>query len=129
MTARTVSLQGGESKSFPNGTAVAETLKELVSGKQRRQIVAVKSNGTLLDLSTPVVADLVLEPVTVHSEEGLDILRHSTAHIMALAVKELYGDRVKVAIGPAIEEGFYYDFDIIRRGNMRRLYKPQPVAT
>ncbi|MCL2791280.1 MAG: threonine--tRNA ligase [Desulfobulbus sp.] len=88
-----------------------EMLKDLLSGKQRKQTVAVKANGVLLDLSTPVETDLVLEPVSVHSEEGVEILRHSTAHIMALAVKELYGDQVKVAIGPSIENGFYYDFD------------------
>ncbi|WP_035217073.1 threonine--tRNA ligase [Desulfobulbus elongatus] len=106
-----VSIQDGESKSFPSGTPVAEMLKELLSGKQRKQTVAVRANGMLLDLSTPVETDLVLEPISVHSAEGVDILRHSTAHIMALAVKELYGDQVKVAIGPSIEDGFYYDFD------------------
>ncbi|MGE4492459.1 MAG: threonine--tRNA ligase [Syntrophotalea sp.] len=86
-------------------------LKDLVSGKQRKQTVAVKCDGRLLDLSTPLAMDAVIEPVSVHSEAGLEILRHSTAHIMALAVKELFGDQVKVAIGPAIEDGFYYDFD------------------
>ncbi|ADW17584.1 Ser-tRNA(Thr) hydrolase; threonyl-tRNA synthetase [Desulfobulbus propionicus DSM 2032] len=106
-----VSLQDGENKSFPLGTAVADVLKDLVSGKQRKQTVAVKCDGRLLDLSTPLAMDAVIEPVSVHSEAGLEILRHSTAHIMALAVKELFGDQVKVAIGPAIEDGFYYDFD------------------
>ncbi len=85
-------------------------LKELVSGKQRKQTVAVKVNGALLDLSTPIMSDIVLAPISVQSEEGAEILRHSTAHIMALAVKEVFGDRVKVAIGPSIEDGFYYDF-------------------
>lgn len=105
------SLQDGKSKSFASGTTVAEILGDLVSGKQRKQTVAVKVNGELLDLSTPVYSDLTFEPVSIHSAEGLDILRHSTAHIMALAVKELFGDQVKVAIGPSIEDGFYYDFD------------------
>lgn len=86
-------------------------LKELLSGKQRKQTVAVKINGALLDLTTPIASDTVLEPISIQSEEGLEILRHSTAHIMALAVKELFGDQVKVAIGPSIEDGFYYDFD------------------
>ncbi|MCL2458452.1 MAG: threonine--tRNA ligase [Desulfobulbus sp.] len=86
-------------------------LKELLSGKQRKQTIAVKANGALLELSTPVETDLVLAPISVYSEEGVEILRHSTAHIMALAVKELFGDQVKVAIGPSIEDGFYYDFD------------------
>lgn len=106
-----VSLQGGKTKSFPSGTTVAAMLTDLASGKQRKQTVAVKANGTLLDLSTPVHSDLTLEPISIHTAEGLDILRHSTAHIMALAVKELFGNQVKVAIGPAIEDGFYYDFD------------------
>lgn len=111
MAAIAVTLQDGESKSFPSGTTVAEILKDLISGKQRKQTVAVKANGALVDLSTPVATDLTLEPISVFSEQGVEILRHSTAHIMALAVKELYGDQVKVAIGPAIEDGFYYDFD------------------
>ena len=106
-----VAVQDGESKAFPQGVSVAEALKGLVSGKQRKQTVAVQSNGRLLDLSTPLVEDVVIEPVPVQSEAGLEIIRHSTAHLMALAVKELYGDKVKVAIGPAIEDGFYYDFD------------------
>ncbi|MGE4559085.1 MAG: threonine--tRNA ligase [Desulfobulbus sp.] len=106
-----VSVQDGESKAFPQGVTVAEALKELVSGKQRKQTVAVRAKERLLDLSTPLVDDIVLEPVSVQSEAGLQILRHSTAHLMALAVKELYGNEVKVAIGPAIEDGFYYDFD------------------
>lgn len=90
---------------------VLEALKGLVSGKKRKETIAVRSNGRLLELSTPLTEDTVIEPVSVHSEAGHEILRHSTAHIMALAVKELYGDQVKVAIGPAIEDGFYYDFD------------------
>ena len=106
-----VSLQDGEIKTFPHGTTVVEALKTLVSGKKRKETIAVRNNGRLLELSTPLTEDTVIEPVSVSSEAGLEILRHSTAHIMALAVKELYGDQVKVAIGPAIEDGFYYDFD------------------
>ena len=90
---------------------VADALKALVSGKKRKETIAVRSNGRLLELTAPLSEDTVLEPVPVSSEAGLEILRHSTAHIMALAVRELYGDQVKVAIGPAIEDGFYYDFD------------------
>ena len=106
-----VSLQDGEIKTFPQGTVVADALKALVSGKKRKETIAVRSNGRLLELTAPLTEDTVLEPVPVSSEAGLEILRHSTAHIMALAVRELYGDQVKVAIGPAIEDGFYYDFD------------------
>ena len=106
-----VAVQDGERKAFSQGVTVAEALKGLVSGKQRKQTVAVRCNGRLLDLSALLAEDAVLEPVSVSSETGVEILRHSTAHLMALAVKELYGDKVKVAIGPAIEDGFYYDFD------------------
>lgn len=106
-----VSLQDGEIKTFPQGTVVADALKALVSGKKRKETIAVRSNGRLLELTAPLTEDTVMEPVSVSSEAGLEILRHSTAHIMALAVKELYGGQVKVAIGPAIEDGFYYDFD------------------
>jgi len=111
MTDITVSIAGGESKTFPAAVSVQDALKELVSNKQRKQAVAVLCNGEPLDLSASLITDAVLEPVTMKSEEGLHILRHSSAHIMAQAVKELYGQDVKVAIGPAIEDGYYYDFD------------------
>ena len=111
MTEITVSLQDGESRSFPQGTSVVDALKGLVSSKLRKQAVAAKANGLFLDLSAQLAEDTVIEPVSLQSEAGLEILRHSTAHVMALAVKELFGEQVKVAIGPAIEDGFYYDFD------------------
>lgn len=111
MTDITVSIAGGESKTFSAPVSVQDALKELVSNKQRKQAVAVLSNGEPVDLSASLSTDAVLEPVTMQSEEGLHILRHSSAHIMAQAVKELYGQDVKVAIGPAIEDGYYYDFD------------------
>ncbi len=107
----TVSIADGASKTFPDGVRVADALGELVSGKKRKATLAVKAGDRLLDLAAPLHADTTLEPVSADSEAGLEVLRHSTAHIMALAVKELYGDEVKVAIGPAIEDGFYYDFD------------------
>jgi len=77
------------------------------------RVVAVKVNGQLLDLSSKLSAEISPEPVFLDSPEGLEILRHSTAHVMAMAVKELFPG-VKVTIGPAIEDGFYYDFDYER---------------
>lgn len=77
-----------------------------VSGKE---IVAVKKDGKLLDLSTPA-GDGRIEAVSIDSPEGTEILRHSTAHVMAQAVKELFPE-TKITIGPSIETGFYYDFD------------------
>jgi len=111
MTDITVSIPEGESKTFSVGVSVQDALKELVSNKQRKQAVAVMCNGEPLDLSASLAEDAVLEPITMKSDEGLRILRHSSAHIMAQAVKELFGQDVKVAIGPAVEDGYYYDFD------------------
>jgi threonyl-tRNA synthetase len=106
-----LSTAGKEAKSFPAGTTAAEAVKALCSSKERKSIVAVRVGERLLDLAEPLTEDAVLEPVTKESPEGLDILRHSASHIMAQAVVELYGPDIKVAIGPATEDGFYYDFD------------------
>ena len=65
----------------------------------------------MTDLSRPLDQDCTIEPIPLDSPEGLEILRHSAAHIMAEAVRDLFPG-VKVAIGPAIENGFYYDFDV-----------------
>ena len=71
--------------------------------------LAVKVNGTPVDLSTPVTQDSAIDIITAKTPEGLEILRHTCAHVMAQAVQELYPDTL-VTIGPAIENGFYYDF-------------------
>ena len=89
-----------------------ESLQRLeVKGIDR--VVAVKINGEAGDLESPIGSEAELEPINVDSEEGLQILRHSIAHVMAMAVKELF-EGVKVTIGPAIKDGFYYDFDYER---------------
>jgi threonyl-tRNA synthetase len=93
------------------GSLLSDSLQELLSKKQRKQAVAFRANGELYDLATPVEQDLEVEFVMGDSPAGLDIIRHSTAHLMAHAVVDLFGDEVKVAIGPSIEDGFYYDFD------------------
>ena len=71
--------------------------------------LAMKVNGTPVDLSTPVTQDSAIDIITAKTPEGLEILRHTCAHVMAQAVQELYPDTL-VTIGPAIENGFYYDF-------------------
>ena len=76
-----------------------------------RSIVAVRVNGELRDLHLPLSADDVVEPVKIDSPDGLNILRHSTAHVAAQAVQSLHPD-AKLGIGPPITDGFYYDFDI-----------------
>ncbi len=106
------SLKEGKSQDFAAGTTVAEAVKALCSSKERKRTLAVRTgDGDFLDLSTAPDSDLEFSLVTIDSPEGLDILRHSAAHIMAQAVLELYGQDVKVAIGPATSDGFYYDFD------------------
>ena len=76
-------------------------------------LVAVKINGEIKDLSLEVNSSAELEPVYLESQDGLSILRHSTAHVMAEAVRDLFPG-TKVTIGPAIKNGFYYDFDYER---------------
>ena len=92
------------------GTTVKAALSSLLSNKQRKQTVAARIGDTLVDFTTVLDKDTVLSPVQIGSEEALEVLRHSTAHIMALAVRGIYGKDVKIAIGPSIENGFYYDF-------------------
>lgn len=77
-----------------------------------RSSAAIRVNGTIQDLTTPITDDAEVAIVTFKEKEGLDVLRHSAAHVMALAVKRLYPDS-KLAYGPATEDGFYYDFDDI----------------
>lgn len=106
----TVSIEGGESSTVPSGASVQDALSVLLSNKQRKRTVGALINGSIVDFTAPVEEDTVLTPVQIGSVEALDILRHSTAHIMALAVRDTFGTDVKVAIGPSIENGFYYDF-------------------
>ena len=90
----------------------AEAVKALKLKGQDR-LVAVYINGNLSDLNSHLPLESEIKPIFIDSDEGLKILRHSVAHVMAMAVKELFPG-AKVAIGPAIEDGFYYDFDYER---------------
>jgi threonyl-tRNA synthetase len=105
-----VALENGEKTVLPAASTLKDALGELVSNKQRKQIVAAFVGETVVDLVTPLQENTVFQPITKDSPEGLDVLRHSTAHIMAKAVRDIFGKDVKVAIGPSIENGFYYDF-------------------
>lgn len=105
-----VSIVDGESTKVACNTTVGEALSQLQSNKQRKRTVAVTSDGQTLDFCTPLTTDSTLIPVTIDSDEALEVLRHSTAHIMAHAVRDIFGSDIKVAIGPSIENGFYYDF-------------------
>ena len=105
-----VQLKDGEKVTVPASTTVQEALARLLSGKQRKKTIAAYADGNAVDLFCELNTDTILEPIMAGTEEGLAILRHSTAHVMAEAVRDLFGTEVKVAIGPAIENGFYYDF-------------------
>jgi len=96
----------------PAGASVADVANRIGS-RLAQAAVAARLNGKLVDLST-ILGDgpFDLEILTDKSDEALPILRHSTAHIMAAAVRRLYGPNVKFGVGPAIEDGFYYDFDL-----------------
>ncbi len=105
-----VRLQDGDSLTVPASTSVKEVFSQLLSGKQRKRTIAAYAGDRAVDLNTELHEDTILAPIQIDSEDALEILRHSTAHVMAQAVRDLYGKEVKIAIGPAIENGFYYDF-------------------
>ena len=87
------------------------TAGELFAGD--RDIVVARVNGQLRDLAWPLADGDEVEPVTADSPAGRSVIRHSTAHVMAQAVQELFAE-AKLGIGPPIENGFYYDFEVDR---------------
>ncbi|HFG0270989.1 TPA: threonine--tRNA ligase [Staphylococcus aureus] len=105
-----IQFADGNKKAFDKGTTT-EDIAQSISPGLRKKAVAGKFNGQLVDLTKPLETDGSIEIVTPGSEEALEVLRHSTAHLMAHAIKRLYGN-VKFGVGPVIEGGFYYDFDI-----------------
>src|SRR6266446_6844211 len=100
----TVKLNG-ESRVVPHGTAV----RDVLGGIPSRDLVAARIDGKVVDLTRKLDHDASVEPVLAESPEGLDVIRHSTAHLMAMAVQSLYPG-TQVTIGPVIEDGFFYDF-------------------
>ena len=103
-----ITLPDGACRRVPAGCTAGEALSG-PGGSLSRDILAVKLNGVLADLATVLTEDASLEPITFESPEGKDVYRHSSTHIMAQAVKEVFPS-AQLAIGPAIEDGFYYDF-------------------
>ncbi|EGL15545.1 MULTISPECIES: threonine--tRNA ligase [unclassified Paenibacillus] len=102
----------GSVKEYAPGTTVEQVAESISTGLRKNAVIGVV-NGRQVDLNAPIEEDAELKIVTLDSEEGVEVLRHSTAHLMAQAIKRLYGERaVKLGIGPVIEDGFYYDIDI-----------------
>lgn len=104
-----IELPDGSKKEFSAGSTPLDVARSIGEGLAR-QAVAARVDGNLVDLNIPLGNDARVELITLNTPEGLDIYRHTTAHLMAHAVKSLFGDDVQVTIGPSIENGFYYDF-------------------
>ncbi|MDD2839702.1 MAG: threonine--tRNA ligase [Rickettsiales bacterium] len=102
-------IKNGSDLNLDNQVNGFQLLKQL-NDEQLKGIIAIKINDKICDLSNNIDKDCNIEFIDKNSQEGLNIIRHSTAHLMASAVKTLHKD-VLVAIGPSIENGFYYDFD------------------
>jgi len=105
-----VTLPDGSSQEYPAGVTPLE-IAQSIGKRLAKAAVAAKINGEQVDINRPIHEDCELEIITIDSEEGHEILRHSTSHLMAQAVEQLYPE-AKIAIGPPIEKGFYYDIDV-----------------
>ncbi|MBM7563577.1 threonyl-tRNA synthetase [Paenibacillus sacheonensis] len=104
-----VRMADGSERSCGRGESIA-TLAEAIGPVLRKNAVAGKVDDRLVDLDFAVAQDCAVEIITLESEAGLAVYRHSTAHLMAQAIKRLYGGKaVRLGVGPVIEDGFYYD--------------------
>ncbi|WP_243557736.1 threonine--tRNA ligase [Priestia megaterium] len=100
----------GNEKEFSKGITL-HAIAESISSSLKKKAIAGKVNGELYDLHRAINQDAEIEILTVDSDEGLEIMRHTTAHILAQAVKRVHKN-VKLGVGPVIEDGFYYDMDL-----------------
>nr|MCH9842034.1 TGS domain-containing protein [Betaproteobacteria bacterium] len=107
-----ISLPDGSVRSYNSNVSVADVAQDIGEGLARAALAGIV-NEQLVDLSHIISSDAELSIVTAKNDEGIDIIRHSTAHLLANAVKELFPE-AQVTIGPVIDEGFYYDFSYKR---------------
>ena len=105
-----VLLPDGSSRSLPQGSSVAD-LASSIGSRLAKAAVAGTINGTEVDLTAPLTDGVTVSVITDNSDEGRHVLRHSTAHVLAQAVTQLFPG-AQFSIGPAIEDGFYYDFEL-----------------
>ncbi|WP_339159085.1 threonine--tRNA ligase [Paenibacillus sp. FSL W8-0186] len=118
-----ISLPDGSVREYADGSTLEDVAASISSGL-RKNALAGKLNGSAVDLSTKLTDGAAVEIITPDSKEGLEIMRHSTAHLLAQAVKRLFGNKeVKLGIGPVIEDGFYYDMDLEHPINPEDLQK------
>jgi len=104
----TLTMPDGRNREVLSGTT-GEQVAKSISKNLAKEAVAIKVNDEFWDLNRPIETNAVVEIITRKSPEGLDLIRHDTAHLLAQAVQELFPD-TQVTIGPSIENGFYYDF-------------------
>lgn len=106
-----ITFPDGTKKEFPKGIT-GEDIAQSISPGLRKQALAITLDDVYYDLRTPLPHDGAIAIITNKQPEGVEIMRHSTAHVLAQAVKRLFGDDVKLGVGPTIEDGFYYDIDM-----------------
>ena len=116
-----VKLKDGSVRGIEENSTILDLAKS-ISKKLGKSAVVGEVNGTLVDLAYKLQNNDEVNIVTYDDEAGIEVMRHTTSHVMAQAVKRLYKD-VKLAIGPTIENGFYYDFDIETPFNNEDLVK------
>ena len=104
-----ITLKDGSVKEYSEAKSVYDIAADISSGLAR-VACAGEVNGEIVDLRTVIDSDCELNIVTASDPEGLKVIRHTASHVLAQAVKRLFPD-AKIAIGPAIEDGFYYDFE------------------
>src|SRR5690348_9468712 len=105
-----VKLPDGSVKELPDGTTVYQ-LAESIGKRLAQAAIVGKVDGKLVDLSYPLTGSHKVAIVTDRDADGLFVLRHSTAHVLAQALRHLYGAKLQYTIGPVIENGFFYDFE------------------
>jgi len=103
-----ITLPDGSVRTYPDAVTVMDVAADIGPGLAKATLAGVV-DGTLVDASHSIASDATLAVVTTKSDEALPLIRHSCAHLMAQAVKQLYPD-TQVTIGPVIEDGFFYDF-------------------
>lgn len=118
-----IKLPDGSVREYENGAIILDVAASISSGLKKNAL-AGKMDGIVVDLSTPLREGAVVEIVTSDSSDGLEVLRHSSAHLLAQAVKRLFGNKeVHLGVGPVIEDGFYYDMDLEHGLNPEDLLK------
>ena len=119
-----ITFPDDSSREYEAGTTLAQ-IAESIGPKLAKAALAAEVNGSLMDMTTPLEKEAKVRFLTFKDEDGVDIFRHSSSHVMAQAVKRLYPE-AKLAIGPPIQDGFYYDIDVsesINEEDLKRIEK------